>query len=259
MGALARILLVLVFAIAGHLFGLAGPILATSVGVTITALCIFVGARREASWRVSENMELHLAQTLFAFVALAGFASFVAIDVMLARHLLDATTAGNYAVASTAGKIALFLSVAVPIVAYPRFAAHHADGTSSRRDLFRALLLVLGLGLLAAAVMSVVPHLVTVVLFGHRYVAAPSLLRILAPEGAAMGVVGLFTYYHVAQRSPCAVIPWIGVVVITVWTSMGHLGGHALALLMLSSAVVVSILMAVPVLFKRPATSPIDH
>ncbi len=74
-GAFARIVLVLVFGLAGHLFGLAGPVLATSAGITITALWILVAVRREPSWRVPANMELHLGQTLWAFVALTGYAS----------------------------------------------------------------------------------------------------------------------------------------------------------------------------------------
>jgi O-antigen/teichoic acid export membrane protein len=248
-GSLARIILVLAFAVAGHLFGLAGPVLATSAGVTVTALWILIAVRREPSWRSPTILELHLAQTFRAFLSLAGFATFVAIDVVLARHLLGAASAGNYAVASTAGKIALYLSVAVPIVAYPRFTAHHADGTSARHELRQALALVISLGVLAGAVMALVPHLVIVILFGHRYVAAPMLLRILAPEGAAMGVVGLFTYYHVAQRTLYAFLPWSGVAVATLFMTAGHLHAHALALLMLVSAVVIALLMAIPALW----------
>jgi O-antigen/teichoic acid export membrane protein len=253
-GALARIVLVLVFGLAGHLFGLAGPVLATSAGITITTLWILVAVRREPSWRSPANLELHLAQTFWAFVSLAGFATFVAIDVILARHLLSASTAGNYAVASTAGKIALFLSVAVPIVAYPRFTAHQTEGTSARHELRQALVLVVGLGALAAAVMALLPHLVITVLFGHRYVAAPTLLRILAPEGAAMGVVGLFTYYHVAQRSVYAMLPWSGVAIVAVGMTAGHLQAHGLALLMLASATAVAILMAIPALLGDPGS-----
>jgi O-antigen/teichoic acid export membrane protein len=248
-GALARIALVLIFGLSGHLFGLAGPVLATSAGITITSVWILVAVRREPSWRSPTRLELHLAQTFWAFLSLAGFATFVAIDVILARHLLNANAAGNYAVASTAGKVALFFSVAVPIVAYPRFTAHHAAGTSARRELRQSLALVIGMGSLAAVVMALFPHLVIVILFGHRYAAAPRVLRILAPEGAAMGVVGLFTYYHVAQRSVYAIAPWLGVAVVTLWMAAGHLQSHGLALLMLASAGVVAILMAIPALF----------
>jgi O-antigen/teichoic acid export membrane protein len=254
-GALARIALVLVFGVAGHLFGLAGPILATSAGITITALWIFVAVRREPSWRVPANMELHLGQTLWAFISFTGFASFVAIDVILARHLLDATTAGNYAGAATAAKIALFLSVAVPIVVYPRFAAPRAAGTSARHELRRALILVLALGAVAAAVMTFFPHLVITALFGHRYEEASTLLRVLAPEGAIMGVVGLFTYYHVAQRSLYAVVPWSGVAIVTVWMTVYHLQAHALALLMLAISFMVAVVMAVPALVRNSSSN----
>jgi O-antigen/teichoic acid export membrane protein len=245
-GAISRIGLVVAFGAAGHLFGLAGPIIATSAGIAVTTTWIFVVARRESNWRSGAPLELHLSHTLWAFVSLAGFASFIAIDVVLARHLLLASVAGNYAAASTAGKIALFLSVAVPIVAYPRFAAHHAAGTDGRRDLLYSFVIVIVLGVAAASVMTLLPNFTVLLLFGHRYATAAPILRLLAPEGAAMGVVGLFTYYHVAQRSIWAILPWLGVVVVTLTTTMGHLSAHQLAALMLLSATLISVLMALP-------------
>jgi O-antigen/teichoic acid export membrane protein len=248
-GALVRIVVVLCFGFAGHFLGLAGPILATTIGITVTTAWIFVAVRNDASWRSGTPLTLHLRQTLWAFVSLAGFATFVALDVVLARHLLAGAIAGTYAAASMSGKIALFLSVAVPIVAYPRFAAHRAAGTSSQRELRLSLLLVIALGALAAAVMATFPHLTVGLLFGHRYVAAAPLLRVLAPEGAAMGVVGLFTYYHVAQHSIFAVIPWFGVVVVSIWMTSDHLSAHGLAVLMTACALAVSVVMAIPALW----------
>ena len=250
-GALFRIVLVVCFGFADHVFGLAGPILATSAGISVTTVWVFVAVRREPSWRVGAPLEIHLSQTMWAFVSLAGFATFVALDVILARHLLPAAIAGNYAVASTTGKIALFLSVAVPIVAYPRFAAHRTARTSAHHELLVSLAIVVFLGVVAAGVMALLPHFWISLLFGHRYSTSPSILRILAPEGAAMGVVGLFTYYHVAQRSLLAFVPWLGVAAVAITMAAEHLRAHDLALLMLASALVVSVVMAIPALVTR--------
>jgi len=247
-GAVARISLVLVFGLSRNFLGLAGPILATSAGITITSVWIFVAVRREASWRAGKPLQLHLGHTSWAFVSLTGFAMFAAIDVVLARHLLPATIAGNYAVASTAGKIALFLTVAVPIVAYPRFAAQQASGVSSRRELFYALAIVAVVGLLAAGTMSAVPGVVVRMLFGPRYASAAPTLRVLAPESAIMGVVGLLTYYHVARRSAFAITPWLGVAIATLSMTIAHLNAHDLAMLMLFTSIFVSVAMIVPVI-----------
>jgi O-antigen/teichoic acid export membrane protein len=103
--------------------------------------------------------------------------------------------------------------------------------------------------------MAILPHLVIIVLFGHQYVQVAPLLRILALEGAAMGVVGLFTYYHVARRSFYAFVPWSAVAVVTLSTTYGHLSAHSLALIMLVSAVVVSLVMAAPALLETSASS----
>ena len=245
-GAVVRIALVVAFGAADHVFGLAGPIIATSAGISVTALWVFIAVQREPSWSSRQPLELHLGHTLWAFISLAGFAAFIAVDVVLARHLLVASIAGNYAAASTAGKIALYLSVAVPIVAYPRFAAHHSAGTNARRNLFHSFLLVVGLGVVASGVMTTFPHETVLLLFGHRYVSAGPLLVWLAPEGAAMGVVGLFTYYHVARRSPWAILPWLGVATASLTMSLGHLTAHSLAELMLLTTLACGVLMAVP-------------
>jgi O-antigen/teichoic acid export membrane protein len=245
-GAVVRIAIVLVFGAAHHLFALAGPVIATSAGITVTTLWVLVAVRREPSWTSPRALELHLRHTLWAFFSLGGFAAFVAIDVVLARHLLAPSLAGSYAAASTAGKIALYLSVAVPIVAYPRFAAHHAAGTGARRQLLHAFALVVALGVLASGVMTLFPHVIVDLLFGHRYASAAPLLQLLAPEGAALGVVGLFTYYHVAQRSIWAMLPWLGVAVVAIAMSLGHLSAHGLAVLVLISALAIGLLMALP-------------
>jgi O-antigen/teichoic acid export membrane protein len=94
--------------------------------------------------------------------------------------------------------------------------------------------------------MTVFPHETVLLLFGHRYTSAGPLIVWLAPEGAAMGIVGLFTYYHVAQRSVWAMLPWLGVAVASVTMSLGHLSAHDLALLMLASTLAVALLMALP-------------
>jgi len=258
-GALTRIVLVVVFGAAHQLFGLSGPVIATSAGIAVTTLWVFVAVRAEPDWRLGEYLELHLRHTLWAFLSLGGFAAFVAVDVALARHLLSPISAGSYAAASTAGKIALFLSVAVPIVAYPRFAAHHAAGTNARRPLLLSFWLVAGLGLATAAIMSALPTVTVDLLFGHRYAAAAPLLRLLAPEGAAMGVVGLMTYYHVAQRSVWAAVPWLGVVTIVLVTSFGDISAHALALLVLITSIAVGALMALPEIQGAWRSSRVAH
>ncbi len=250
-GALVRLTLVLVFGFAGHFLGLVGPVLATSIGITVTTGWVFQAVRREPAWRGTMHLKLHLSQTFWAFVALGGFATFTAIDVILARHFLLPTTAGNYAVAATAGKIALFLSVAVPIVVYPRFAAQRESGSHDRHFLLLSFAVVLLLGIAAAAVMTVAPHLVIDVLFGHRYAPAAATLRILAPAGAVMGAVGLFTYFHVAHRSVVAAVPWIGVVVVVVVMRLSNLGARGLAWMMLFTSIGVCVAMAVPAFALR--------
>jgi O-antigen/teichoic acid export membrane protein len=251
-GALVRIGLVVALGVAGHQLGLAGPLLATSAGVTVTAAWLLIAMRRDVVWGRAARLRPDLVQVLRAFGALGGFAAFVGLDTIVARRVLAPASAGSYAAAATAGKIALYLSAAVPVIAYPRFVAAQRSGRRGRRELRLALVAVVILGALAAGVMVAVPHLVVSTLFGHRYATAAALLGYLAIESAVLGVVGLLTYFHVAARSVHGLAPWIGIAVVIVVARAGTLRPRGLALVMLAVAVALAIEMLLGAIFVRP-------
>lgn len=245
-GALSRIALVVVFGYLGHVFGLAGPVLATSLGLSVTAGWVLVGVWRLTGFRAGPALELHLGHTIWAFVCLGGFASYAAIDTILARHLLVESVAGSYAAAATAGKIAMFVSAAIPVIAYPRFAAHRARAREAVHELITPLVSVVVLGALTATVMALFSPTVIRVLFGDHYVGAAPLLATLAAEGAVIGVACLLTYYHVAMKSLYAAVPWCGVVTAATLAFVRPLRPHELATMMLVVACAVVIVQGIP-------------
>jgi O-antigen/teichoic acid export membrane protein len=244
LGAFVRIGAVL--ALGGtHTFGDAGPVLATSLGVLATCLWVLVACRRETGWRVGAPLSVPIVRTCFVVVCLAGFSGFIAIDTALARHLLDPHDAGAYAAASTAGKMSLYVSFAVPVAFYPRFVLAHVSGKRPIRELVLALVAVAVLGAAGAAVLASVPHLVISVMFGHRYAGASSLVGLLALEGAALGIVGLLTYFHIAWRSAAALVPAaVTLAIAAIALSDGQrLTARGLALLVVCGSVIAAAVM----------------
>jgi O-antigen/teichoic acid export membrane protein len=237
-GAVVRIALVAMLGAAHHALGIAGPVFATALGISTTSLWLGVAMRGDDVWHRGTALELHVGHGLWSLVSLSGCAALIGIDVVLARHLFRANLAGGYAASATAGRIALFLPVAIPIIAYPRFVSSKKRGSAGRSELATATAAVVVLGFLAASVMAAAPHLVVTILFGHRYGSAAPLLRILAFEAACLGVVSVLTYFHVAYRSIYGGVPWLGVVTVIVVAAAAHLSPFGLAYLMLTVAAV---------------------
>jgi O-antigen/teichoic acid export membrane protein len=255
LGAFVRLFFTAMFGAVG--VGINGPIIATVLGAT-TVMAILAAAVLPASRRTHVDPRPHrqplritAATVWHTLLALGGYSLLVGIDTILARHYMDPNTAGLYASAGTAGRIALFLPMAVTTLAFPRFVANRAH-PNGRRDLFLSAVIIGCIGLLAAAVMFAVPHLVIAVLFGPRFQAAAPELRVLGIEAAMLGLVSLFTYYHLSRRSPAAATPAIAAVCAVVIVSVGRPGPFALSLVMLVLATGTAVVMGVVAWFTVP-------
>ncbi len=139
-------------------------------------------------------------RTLAAGGAFIAFALISNLDVLLAKLLLSAHAAGEYAALATIEKIVLFLPAAVAVVMVPSAAkARHAGG-SAGRVLRIASLLVAATTLLVAVPAALAPHLLLRLMFGPKYVnAAPGVLPI-ACAGAGLALLYLLVVYTVAVQ-----------------------------------------------------------
>jgi O-antigen/teichoic acid export membrane protein len=241
-GAIVR---VAVAAIAGAVDpGIDGPVLATVLNAMVT-LGVVLWAFWDNDWPPTRRpLRLSVGATTSTVLALTGYSMLVAVDTLMARHIFPELS-GNYAAAVTIGRIALFLPMAVTVVAFPRLVSDGGRGPRARRLLLLGLGGVLGLGLAGAAVLTVARHLFVVVLFGQRYAGASSLVGLLSMEGALLGAVGLLTYFHLARRSPFAAAPVVATLVVVVVSERARLGPHSLAQFMLSvSAALLAVMVA---------------
>ncbi|MDQ1694865.1 MAG: hypothetical protein QOJ03_218, partial [Frankiaceae bacterium] len=126
---------------------------------------------------------------------------------------------GIYSGAAVAGRMALFASGALALVAFPRFTAAHVTSAERRRVLVQALLMVAAVGVLASLVLVAVPHIVVDVLLGAKYNDSAGLLRILGVEGASLSVLTLIVYFQIARRSRLALVAWpaSGLIALAAW------------------------------------------
>ncbi|MHB1739705.1 MAG: glycosyltransferase [Actinomycetes bacterium] len=213
--------------------GISGAVLATDTGQLASLIVLLVPLRAQLVDPIRESVRLTWTESTLSLAALSGLAVLGGVDTLLARHLMPATSAGYYAAAATAGRIALFAPGAVALIVFPRFVAQHQKGGVSPRVFLQALALVCALGLGAAAVLGVAPSLVVGVLFGHGFAASTGEVAILGLAGAGLGILSFLTYFHVARHSLVALLPWAGAALVVASASdMRELMPHGLAILM---------------------------
>jgi len=246
-GSFFRVLVGPIFVASG--MGLNGALWATVADQLVTYIVVSWALRHEIGSAAGERLSTRLGGATLSLVALSGLSAYTAVDSIFARHFLGSAAAGHYVAASTAARIALFAPMAVALIVFPRFSALEKGDPGERRLLGEALAVTALLSLGAAVVLMAFPNLVVHLMFGGRYASSAPLLRILALAGAALGILGLLVYYHLARSSIASTWPWLGVLATAgVITLASHGSGTQIAWVMVGStaAVLVATLVTPP-------------
>lgn len=219
--------------------GVSGAIAATIVAQLFTTGSLLFSARTDlradhshATDRVSgRDMTLSIA-------ALGGYTALMGIDTFLARHYFTSFTSGQYAAGAVAAHIALFVPGAIVTVAFPHLADGSGVSARSRKIFLETLFITTVLGIAVAGVLTVLSSFVVRLLFGASYSNAVAVIGPLSFASAALGVLSIFVYYHLARRSLCALIPWAGVVLaaVLIWILHGSMSSVALVMLFVIGA-----------------------
>jgi len=188
--------------------GLEGATAAVVGAEAALAAGFWAFAAGRLSWRRGPALAVSARVGGLHVGAQVGFWVLVALDLVVARRLLDPVTAGQYAAASTVAKAALFAPLAVVGTLYPRFGRADASPTLLRTT----LLLVAVVGALPAAGLSLVGEDLIQAAYGSEFVAG-----LTAPLGlvaALLGCLAALTQYHMALGRRAALLPWLGVAVV---------------------------------------------
>ncbi|MGZ4550513.1 MAG: lipopolysaccharide biosynthesis protein [Blastococcus sp.] len=205
-----------VFGLAKPLGGAAGLLLGGTPTAALAGMALGACAGAVIGWLgcgrpgVRRGMREPARAVLRASGALLGFVVLLNLDLLLARHYLPATAAGEYAVASLFAKIAFWLPQGVGVVLLPRL----AEPEQRRRALPSALALVAGVGTVVAlgtaALGSRALPLVGGAAYGAELGSASWLFAVL---GTLLAVVQLLVYSGIAAADRVAVT--------AVWTAAG--------------------------------------
>jgi O-antigen/teichoic acid export membrane protein len=251
-GAGARLLFGAVLVEAG--LGVTGAMLASTLGAVVTFAIVAWTLR--ASFGPASPLASRVVpagEGAPILIAVAGYWVLAGADTFLVRHLLDAHQAGLYAAAATGSRIALFAPAAFVMLVFPRFAASRGRGPQARLLLIQSTGVVVLMGILVAGTIVLLPGALVHILFGSGFTGSASTVGLLATEAAVLGVIGLFTYFHLARGSAFAQLSWLGAGVAVVGVSLFHHTMSEVADVMLVTSVIVLAISVAGVLWSSDA------
>lgn len=164
----------------------------------------------------------HVPYVLFAFIVTLVMTLFYSIDAILVKYLFSPEIAGQYAGISTMARVVLFLTGSFGVVLMSSVKVHETVRKNASQ-LFKALIITVVMGGVAAIIFALFPSFVTHLLFGSRYDALSYLLPYLSFSMLFVSLCILLSNYHVALRQYWVLLYiGIGVAVAAVLFGLNH-------------------------------------
>lgn len=199
--AASRILIGVPWTLAGG--GAGGPLMGQAVGIVLALLAAAWLVRRHLIGRgtgaaSSGLRRLPNRRALAAGGAFIAFAIISNLDILMAKLLLPANAAGEYAALVTVEKLVIFLPGAVAVVMVPSAAKARKSQGSAAQVLRTAALLVAITTLTVAVPAAIAPHLLLKLMFGTKYVGAARGVLPIVCAGTGLALLYLLVVYTVA-------------------------------------------------------------
>ncbi len=138
--------------------------------------------------------------SVIVILSMLGFMVLMNIDTIAVKSRFLPIEAGLYSAVATIGRVVLYVPTAVLTLMFPRVAGEHAQGHSTSRLAWRALLVTISLSCIGLLIFSIRPELIMGLLFGQQFLGEAALL---VPYGIAMlllAVVNVWMLYFLAVQ-----------------------------------------------------------
>lgn len=180
--------------------GAGGAILATVLSQAVLLALVFalVGIDGASYRRYRASLSVFRGEVGAALMALTSFWLFAELDILLARHYLGPEEAGMYSSAGLLARALLFVSGAIALVAFPRFAETRGRGATAARALKLSVSAVVVLAVLGWLVLSTLRQPLVSLSFGSGFADAAELLPVLSLGPALLALANLLVYFHIA-------------------------------------------------------------
>lgn len=157
------------------------------------------------------------ATVVIAMVLLLGQTVLNNADIIIAKALFDAETAGVYAAAAVLGRSVFFVSWSVVQVVFPLLASATASRSQRARAFALAVAVIAGVGAAAVAISAAAGQGLVVALFGEAYGEAAGLLVLYLVATSVFALANLLATADLARgQSAGAVVLASGAVLQTI-------------------------------------------
>jgi len=195
--------------------GVTGAFLGTPLTIAITIAALWVAIGRRLAGPDPQPLHGHVprpaataVRTISALVSggwvpilgLLLLAVLQNVDVIIARHELDADRAGAYAIAAVAAKSVVWVAIGVGLQLLPEATRRHAAGVDPRPVLARALAVLVVVAAPALLIFAAVPELLLKLAFGPDGAEGAGALLLLGIAMTLLAVAYLTVQYMLALR-----------------------------------------------------------
>lgn len=215
-GAEAAVRVGVVLALVAAGFGVIGA--AIGIFLSFVASAAIARARpRGRIERVAAAPWSHVRATaVIALVLLLGQTVLNNADLIIAKAVFDAETAGIYAAAAVLGRSVFFVSWSVVQVVFPLIASSSASRSQRARAFALAIVVIVGVGGAAVAISLALGESLVVSLFGDAYAPASGLLVLYLVATSVFAMANLLATADLARgRSTGAIVLASGAVLQT--------------------------------------------
>lgn len=122
------------------------------------------------------------------------------IDLILVKHYLNETEAGEYSVTAIIARIAIFLPSVLLAVLFPQVLQNSKDGKSSISTIIIVMILTLILSGGFTFVVALFPELVITILFGEKYINGAEVLVVITFAMALVAVLNVLYNFFLAKH-----------------------------------------------------------
>lgn len=250
-------------------FGISGALGAVVIGDVAAAAIMLVAAKRRTR---ADGPPLHFLwrDGLKAGMPFTGFWLLTGIDVVVARHYLPATAAGQYAAGATLAQLVMIFPGAAAALVAPRFFGARSRDRRAAGTLIRTLLTVAVVSIGIGAVVGMLSRSLLTSLFDSSYELSVRAVVLLLVAAGFLGATTVLQQYLAARREILpAGLPWLGAAIFVALTAASHATPLALAADLAFATGVTGILMLVVALHgyrylpqpgvpERPALEDLD-
>ncbi len=244
--AIGRLFLAIILVYIGWrtLGAITGIVLAQIIGLGYVVLKTRKYLLHYSSWRETylkhkANIKSGLKYIFFVFLGLGLMTFLYSGDVLIVKHYFTPDEAGLYSGISIIAKIIFFATASFTAVLLPNLKLKNTLA-ENKKLLFRSLVLVGLVGLVAVILFLLLPKFVISVLIGSRYLPAAYLLSRLSILMLIVSFINVFLFYFLALRKYFfVVILALGIGVMLLFSYLFHSGLETIVNNILVAAILV--------------------